>query len=126
MEVVLLMTALSPWLPTSAAEGLILKSPLSVTAADHVEREPDSKLSAKITSAEVVAVGVLVTVEVGVRVAVGVNVLVAVGVGEAVSVRVFVAVGLGVEVAVDVGVEVNVGVSVEVGEAVDMGVGVNV
>jgi hypothetical protein len=83
MEVVLLMTARSPWLPTSAAPGLTLKSPLSVTAADQAERAPDSKLSAKIKSAEVVAVGVAVKVNVAVdvRVGVGVGVRVAVSVG---------------------------------------------
>lgn len=68
MEVVLLMTALSPWLPTSAAEGLTFKSPPSVAADDQAERVPDSKPSAKSTSVEVVAVGVLVNVGVAVGV----------------------------------------------------------
>ena len=86
------MTARSPWLPTSAADGLTLKSPLSVTAADQAESEPDSKPSAKITSADIVGVGVLVIVEVavGVRLEVGV----------AVGVRVWVAVGVNVLVGV--------------------------
>ena len=65
-----MITALRPWLPTSAADALTLRSPPSVTEVDQAEREPDSKPSAKITSAKVVAVGVLVRVEVvvGVRV----------------------------------------------------------
>jgi hypothetical protein len=114
MEVVLLITALSPWLPTSAAEALALRSPLSVTAADQAEREPDSNPSAKITSPDVVAVGVRVAVKlaVGVRlgVKVGVNVRVAVCVAVAVGVRVLVPVAVKVNVAVEVPVAVNVGV----------------
>ena len=112
------MTALSPWLPTKAATALTLKSPPSMAEDDHAEREPDSKPSANMTSADVVgvavrvdvAVGVLVRVDVGVKVRVGVPVGVAGAVG--VGVLVPVEVKVGVTVGVLVGVWVEVGIEV--------------
>lgn len=76
--------------PTSAAEGLILRSPESVTLADQSLKPVRSKLLLKIVSAGVVgvAVGVRVAVAVGeeVRVEVDVGLLVTVGEGVNVSV----------------------------------------
>jgi hypothetical protein len=80
MEAVLLITACKPWLPTSAAEALGLRSPPSVTAADQAESPPDSNPSAKIRSAADGGVDVLVAVAVAVLVAVLVRVAVRVGV----------------------------------------------
>ena len=77
-----------------------------------------------------VTVGLGVAVDVGVEVAVGLGVAVAVGVtvgvGFGVGVTVGVAVGLGVGVAVDVGLGVAVGVTVGVGVGVGVTVGFGV
>ena len=80
IDAVLLMTARKPWLPTSAAAELTIRSPPSVTAADQAEREPDSNPSAKIRSEGDGGVGVVVDVGVRAGVEVGVFVLVTVGV----------------------------------------------
>src|SRR6185503_20904211 len=101
------ISACIPWLPTSAAAALTLRSPRSLLLDVQAEKLPDSNPSAKIRSDTLdvfVAVGVRVKVgdgpgvkvDVGVGVRVGVNV--APGVGVFVGVFVLVGVRLGVEV----------------------------
>ena len=87
---------------------MTLRSPPSIDADVQADREPDSKLSAKMRSADIVEVGVrdCVCVAVGVRLCVEVGVRVAVNV--AVGVREFV--GVAVRVAVEVRLGVRVGV----------------
>ena len=98
-----MISARRPKLPSRAATGLTLRSPLPVML-DHADMFPDSKPSAKIRSGKgvFVAVGVFVIVGVCVEVAVklAVEVAVAVWVGSLVGVDVSVAVGSGVEVFV--------------------------
>lgn len=108
MDAVLLITARKPWLPTSAAVALTLRSLPSVTADDQEEIFPASNPSAKIRSAIAVFVGALVLI------AVAVAALVAVAVCEGREVAVCVKVGNKVLVAVGVGVSVNVLVGVAV------------
>src|SRR6185503_19904460 len=103
------MTACRPWLPTSAAAGLTLRSPASIAVVVQADTLPDSNPSAKIRSGSaLVAVGV------------GVNV----GVDEGPTVGVFVGVSEGPAVAVNVGVDEGptVGVSVGVDEGPTVGV----
>src|SRR6185503_666163 len=97
------MTACRPWLPTSAAAGLTLRSPASIAVVVQADKLPDSNPSAKIRSGSaLVAVGV------------GVNV----GVDEGPTVGVFVGVSEGPAVAVNVGVDEGPTVGVLEGVAV--------
>src|SRR6185503_14948829 len=69
------MIACRPWLPTSAAAGLTLRSPASIAVVVQADRLPDSNPSAKIRSGSaLVAVGVGVNVGVDEGPTVGVNV----------------------------------------------------
>ena len=125
------MTAWRPWLPTSAAAALTLRSPTSVALNVQADKLPDSKPSAKIRSGTVlVAVGVRVNVgvdegpTVGVSVGVDEGSSVGVSLGMGVSLGVGVSLGMGVSVGVSVGTSVLVGVNVFVGSRVFVGVNV--
>src|SRR5688572_30342190 len=52
MEVLSSIVACMPWLPTSAAAPVTLRSPRSIVLDDQAEKLPDSKPSAKIRSEE--------------------------------------------------------------------------
>ena len=108
-----LISACRPCVPTSAADGLTLRSPALIALEVQAERLPDSNPSAKIKSEPSgVCVAVAVGVDVCVEVRIGVAVAVCVGVEDA-----GVTVLVGDEGAV--GVCVAVGVGVLVGNAVE-------
>src|SRR4026209_823096 len=98
------MSACRPWLPTSAAAGLTLRSPRSLALVVQADKVPDSKPSAKIRSGSA-----LVAVRVGVNVGVdeGPTVGVKVGVSEGRAVGVSVGVDEGPTVGVLEGVAVG-------------------
>src|SRR6185503_220368 len=105
------ISACIPWLPTSAAAALALRSPRSLLLDVQPDKPPDSNPSAKITSDTLdvfVAVGVRVKVGDGPGVNVDVAVKVKVGVGVRVGVNVAPAVGVRVAVGVTDGVFVLV------------------
>src|SRR6185503_4472565 len=109
------MSACRPWLPTSAAAGVTLRSPRSLALVVQADRLPDSKPSAKMRSGSaLVAVGVGVNVGVDEGPTVGVKV----GVSEGPAVGVSVGVAEGPTVGVNVGVDEGPTVGVLEGVAV--------